>query len=289
MLGFLVVCVAVLSPVLRGSLDLGVQTSVQIFVLSGTLLWLAFRIFSGTVPIPPSRYLLWIFLLFILSGMSRMLSPIHALSDPSWFNLLLGFWILAVVPLISEEKREWLHRGMPFAGWVLFVVAVYQKFLEHQQFPYAAFLNPNVFAGFILMLLPFFMEKKRWVLSLCLLWALFWTGSKGAWLCLALVLVLYHSGRRGFLFWTGMFLGFFWMVMILGDLKSPGVLHRLLWWKAAWGMIQDRPWVGFGPGAYGYIFPAYHHPLPGGISSIYAHNYFLEMFSELGIFFGLMW
>ncbi|MBI4056661.1 MAG: O-antigen ligase family protein [Elusimicrobia bacterium] len=289
MLGFLLTGLMALAPLLRGSWDQWAQTFLQLFVSLGMLLWLLGKTFSGTVPLPSPQQRLWIFLLFLLSGISRILSPLHALADPGWLNLLLGLWILFVFPLVSEEQRLRIEATILNVGWILFLLAFYQRFFGHEEFPSASLINANSFAGYILLVFPLALEKKKGLLGFCLLWTLLWTGSKGAWISLSVALMVLHFHRRGLPFWAGLFIAALCLVMMMDKMSSPGVTHRLLWWKAAWNMVSQRPWVGFGPGAYGYVFPSFHVLSVQGLSTLYAHNYFLEVFAELGILFGLIW
>jgi len=54
-------------------------------------------------------------------------------------------------------------------------------------------------------------------------------------------------------------------------------------------MALDRPWVGYGPGAFSYVLPRYTDRLHVGLYSLYAHEYFLQIFAEYGFLFGVLW
>ena len=114
--------------------------------------------------------------------------------------------------------------------------------------PASTLLNQNVFAGAILLLLPFAARRGDGPLAAGLLLCLWWTHSVGAWLGLVggadfepargrAVRVL--GRRRG---------GFAGLVAGYAKLQSPEVLHRWDWWAAAWRMAADAPWLGLGPG-----------------------------------------
>ncbi|MCX5782034.1 MAG: O-antigen ligase family protein, partial [Elusimicrobia bacterium] len=57
---------------------------------------------------------------------------------------------------------------------------------------------------------------------------------------------------------------------------------RIIWWKAAWKMFLDNPFKGVGWGNfenfYLYLRPAL------SVNSIYAHNIFLQILAETGLF-----
>ncbi len=60
------------------------------------------------------------------------------------------------------------------------------------------------------------------------------------------------------------------------------VVERMAHWQAAWGMFNDRPWLGVGIGNYEPVYPAYSlqgWPEPLG----HAHNYYLNIAAEAGL------
>lgn len=60
------------------------------------------------------------------------------------------------------------------------------------------------------------------------------------------------------------------------------VVERMAHWQAAWGMFNDRPWLGVGIGNYEPVYPAYAlqgWPEPLG----HAHNYYLNIAAEAGL------
>ena len=60
------------------------------------------------------------------------------------------------------------------------------------------------------------------------------------------------------------------------------VMERLAHWQAAWGMFNDRPWLGVGIGNYEPVYPAYS--LPGWMEPLgHAHNYYLNIAAEAGL------
>ena len=60
------------------------------------------------------------------------------------------------------------------------------------------------------------------------------------------------------------------------------VLERMAHWQAGWYMFLDQPWFGVGAGNYGEAYANYF--LPGWPEALgHAHNYYLNMLAELGI------
>jgi putative inorganic carbon (HCO3(-)) transporter len=143
--------------------------------------------------------------------------------------------------------------------------------------------------------------------------ALIMSWSRGAWLGFAaafVVMNLVHSRRTAFLFTLLCLLVA--SVLLLGSLPilpqtiiqrltdflpylrifdvrgvkltdaNYAVVERMAHWQAAWGMFNDRPWLGVGIGNYEPVYPAYAlqgWPLALG----HAHNYYLNIAAEAGL------
>ncbi len=61
---------------------------------------------------------------------------------------------------------------------------------------------------------------------------------------------------------------------------------RLSNWNAALKIIADYPLLGVGPGNYATVYPRYY--MPGTQPSQFAHNTYLQLASEIGIYFSLI-
>jgi O-antigen ligase len=122
------------------------------------------------------------------------------------------------------------------------------------------------------------------LLQLCLLF----TFSRGAWLGLfaAFSLMLLITNKRKIIL-------FVFLIFVVGIILVPllreramftflpeGDKGRFIMWKGAWAMIEDNPFLGKGPGTFMKYFPSYVKDL--GIS--YAHNCYLQIWAETGIF-----
>lgn len=276
-------------PLLRGAWDLWAQSLLFICVLGGLSLWLAGRIVVGYVPLPERRLAVWAAGLAFLAALSAVVSPLSCTAVPSWRWLALGLLIFPLLSVVSKDERAAIDEAIRVAAWLLLLLAFYQHFRERMPRPPSAFLNQNVFAGALLMLLPLAAQKRDWLLCAGLVVCLWWTRSVGAWLGLAGALVLpRRPGAGGAVgYWLGAAIGFVCLVAIYAKLQSPEVLHRWTWWAAAARMSGLRPWFGFGPGSYAYVFPAV---MPHeGLSSLYAHEHFLELAAECGWPYVLLW
>ncbi len=288
MLAFLIGLLVAAGPLLRGGWDLWAQSFLFLAAVGGLGLWLAARIALGYVPLPHARTAAWAAGLALLAGLAAAQSPVAAFSVGSWRWLILGLAIFPALSAVSKDERSRIDEALRACAWVLVILAFYQHSREHIGRPFSAFLNTNVFAGTCLMLLPLAWQKRDWFLSAGLLVCLAWSHSVGAWLGLAAALMLTRRQTGAAGYWGGALIGFFCLVAIYAKLKSPDVFHRWQWWVAAARMACARPWFGFGPGSYAFVMPVYQNP-GSDLSSLYAHEHFLELAAECGIPYALVW
>lgn len=287
MLALLIGLLAAAGPVLRGSWDLWAQSALFIAVSLGFGLWLAARIFIGYVPRPSSRLLIWSGALALAAGLSAALSPVPAAASAQLRALLLGLWIFPAMAALSKDDRSAVDQAVRLAAWALVLLACYQKWQDGMPRPPSALLNQNVFAGALLLLLPIAVQLGDWPLAGGLVLCLWWTGSVGAWLGLAGALVITRR-RESLAWWGGAGIGFICLVALYAKLQSPEVSNRWQWWSAAAGMIAQRPWTGYGPGSFGWVLPGFE-PSGRSLSTLFAHQHWLETGAELGLVFLGLW
>lgn len=287
MLPGLIALAAAVGLLLNGSWDLWAQSVLLLALIAGSAVWLCGRLLIGYLPMPSGRTLAWVTGLTLLSCFSACLSPLSAYAAPAWRALLPAFWMFCVIAAVSKDERSFIDEAIRAAGWIMVLLAFYQRFHDGLDRPYSSLLNQNVFAGAVLLLLPLAAQKKDWVLCAGLLTCLWWSKSVGAWLGLSCALAATRrQGRAGP--WIGGVIGFACLVAIYGKLQSPDVLHRWRWWSAALRMATERPWLGFGPGTYAYVLPVYEDP-GRPLASLFAHQYFLETAAQGGFLYALLW
>lgn len=128
-----------------------------------------------------------------------------------------------------------------------------------------------------------FLTAAGILLVACLLLTL----SRGAWLGFfgSLILMLVLSRKYKVL---STILCAFAMVLLLPGIKERAVLTfqrggdmgRIFIWQGAWAMIKERPFLGKGLGTFMDYLPHY----AAGLGVQYAHNCFLQIWAESGIF-----
>lgn len=287
MLAGLVGSVVASGLLLRGAWDLWAQSLVLLGLLAASSAWLCARLASGWLPRPEPRLLAWAAALAVLSALSARLSPVPAYSVPAWAAAAAGLALFPFVSVLDSEGRERVERFLRVAGWILVLLAFYQR-VQGDSRPAATFLNQNAFAGAILLLLPVAARAEDWALAGGLLACLWWTRSVGAWLGLSVALILHRRAVGAVAFWLGSASGFVGLVAAYAKIQSPETLHRVEWWKAAWRMAAQAPWLGLGPGSFAYALPR-HVPARPELSSLFAHQHFLETAAERGWPYALLW
>ena len=236
------------------------------------------------------------------------------LSNGQWWDRLVGGMlsggllssVLALRQLYasSEELAGWADPNSISAGTIRI---------------YGPLGNPNLLAGYLLPLIPFAaIALVRWrgvgaqlfagtTLVLTGTATLF-TYSRGGWLgmvaaiAVVLLLLLLRWTRHWPLFWRRLVplalllagaacLGVAAtqvdpvrtrMTSLLADREDSSDNFRINVWMAAIQMVQDRPWLGIGPGnaAFNSIYPLYQQPKFNALS---AYSVPLEILVETGI------
>ena len=235
-------------------------------------------------------------------------------SHPVWWNRLLAALlsggvlssVLALRQLYAstEELARWADPGSMSTGAIRI---------------YGPLGNPNLLAGYLLPIVPLAvvavfrwqgLGQKVFAAVTCLLsaTAVLFTYSRGGWLGLlaAMAVLVFLLLLRGTAEWPPL-----WRRLVpLGVLFAGGVLvviaatqlepirtrvvslvagrgdssnnFRINVWLAALEMIQDRPWLGIGPGnnAFNSIYPLYQQP---NFNALSAYSVPLELMVEMGV------
>lgn len=162
------------------------------------------------------------------------------------------------------------------------------------------FFHPNILAGYLLLSLGvgfYLLEraKRRWVVSLGLgviAVCLVMTQSRSAWIGAALTLTLigirlgWRKSWKIFAAVGACGLVFYRPVLnrlsTLSSMEFLSNADRLRAWQSACEMIRQHPVLGFGPGSWAKVYPAYRNPLE--LEHLqHAHNLFLHWGVEYGL------
>jgi O-antigen ligase len=172
--------------------------------------------------------------------------------------------------------------------------------------------HPDYTAGLALVMLPCFIARARrtaglvhvgWMTAALLALALLFTsGSRGGWLGLAVLVLVYAPAAARALRlkpWLALLIGAVLLAALLGlsprlratIARSPGEaepnisdVQRVAMLKAGGWMGADRPLLGWGPGTTPLVYPRYRARLDGGAEDVLQlHSLPLQLWGELGL------
>ena len=174
---------------------------------------------------------------------------------------LLGGYMVPVVPLAIGAGLAWrspVSRLLAMVTAVLSILAVAYSYSRGAWLGLVAALGCLLFFHTVMWLRR---SRRRWPLLLLLLIV-----AVLVLLLLAVPLEPLHMRLAS---------------MVVGRADSS-TNFRMNVWTAAWRMVQDRPWLGIGPGhgPFNHIYPLYQQPLFNALS---AYSMPLELAVEMGL------
>lgn len=163
------------------------------------------------------------------------------------------------------------------------------------------FENPNGFGAYFVCCLPILISLAHWrwknrvvaliVFFTCVisLVALLFTFSRGGWLGafvgFLIMIILFKKKKFVTLAFGGFLLSLFlsppFLKRVMFSFGSSGDSQRYVIWQGAIAMIRENPFLGKGLGTFMNYFEQYTPSLDG---IYYAHNCYLQMWAESGIF-----
>ncbi len=261
------------------------------------------------IPIGPMGCLLIIF--FAWNGLAITWSSIPYVSAIDLGILLAGVGIYLIWRTWNVRHSELPTPFLLVAlGLGLSALMIAQYLMDLR--PHGTLLNPNSAAAFLNFLWPFtatiWLDRSSanrsrqlaLVATFALLFAVLLDGSRGALVgaLAALTAVAFVGGyvRRDhgatFALVAVFATAFVAADSTGGHAASAGAASvtdtslagtsRLAIWQSAWEMVQERPWLGFGPGTFWIVYSAYRSPQDGS-SGNWVHNDYLEFWLETGV------
>ena len=301
---FLGICfLIVFSPIANASWDIWSGAAVQLTALALFTGWLIKSLLEEDIPGPKlnrNSAFLALFL-FVCVCLSCFFFSVNKFNTRSEIFNLLGY---AVVFLISSKLfsagsggrfHGAFYAAVTFIGLFVSVAGIIQ--LLNGQLPAGTMLNPNILAGYLVMIIPgsfiAAVENRHdknprnvyafsfCVMLACLLFTKSLAGLAGLSVSLFIAVYVFYKDevyKPYRLYFIIIFLAVY--ALLLFKLADTEVINRVFWWKAAAGMMADKPLFGVGPGNFGQALANYK---AGTLNSLYAHNLFLQLGAESGI------
>ena len=270
-----------LSPLLLAGWDVWSKTIIHFLAIILAFLALSYlnpvKLFSKIPPIFP----LFFAVIFTTSVFSQikfnMEFELH-----NWLNYFIIFVLVFQFPDELLEKSKYFFQA---AVCVIGIISFYQVFVQKMDMPDATLVNPNILAGYLLMAIPLISSKIRIslstqniILSLLLilsLFTLFFTKSSSAFVSILSAALIVKYGWKGAIAALVIFI-----FLLSSKLNQPDVVNRFLWWQSCIQIIHDNPLFGTGLGTFQYVYPQYK---TAALSSMFAHNFYLQLASETGV------
>jgi len=288
---------------------------------------LFFLLVAHRAMLPPSRVSV-VASAFACSAVLAIFIPITAeagLAIKLFTVIAIGITVAVMVTQRDDPnpQRWWLNALILSAALVVALYGWREKFAVARELDnptwqiFSTFFNPNPLGGFLAMVFPLALSAAlaAALLTRKLLWGfcavvlavtIVPTYSKGAMLAFAVSGLLYiallvaQSGRARSLARPLLVAGVLALVVLgllifqvapvrarLADeigTQSASNMFRILTWQGTVRLTHAYPWLGVGPGAFKYAFPKY--AIAGYVEA--AHQNYLQMFAELGIFGGVV-
>jgi len=269
----------------------------------------------------------WMMLLYLVVPWTWLLlqqdpvsSPGHLLDSFLFTGLVAAAGLAALLMALNWSRlllRIWVGLGWLQGALVLLQLGGLDPFYYLTGTAgiwrvYGTLGNPNLVAAFLVPI--FFLTQwselvpdKKWRLPalIGLGMAIIATGSRAGALFFVLGLTVQFAGaflKRPagqrlkkalyFLLPLGILAGSFSVGFFMGK-GLEGIGGRLVFWRATWELIRDRPWFGHGLGSFRGLYPegAARLGLEEGAPlalPVQAHNDWIELVLELGIIPGLL-
>ena len=237
-----------------------------------------------------------------------------------YFVLIMGYFL--AVNLI--RTREWVYRCVSalllfsvisagFGIFQIFTGSMESAWLDAELFSdirvriTSTFDNPNVYAAYLLLALPFVpaimlkkeAPKSRIPMLLCFLLltaCLVETWSRGAWLgaiaAMLLFFLIYSRRSVAYILIGGALLPTVSLLfpdavvnrfLSIGSASDSSAVYRISAWRGVAGMLREN-WlggIGFGESAFSAVYPTFSY---AGVEGIHhTHNLYLQILSETGI------
>jgi putative inorganic carbon (hco3(-)) transporter len=229
-------------------------------------------------------------------------------------TILLGCYLLAVLPVCAEGIRQWIVGVPPLPGWV-----DAESTLADTTRIYSYLGNPNLLAGYLVPAVPLGLAGvalfKAWsakavaaigsVLgTVCILLTYSRSGQLGLGV-MVLLLALFAvqalsqrlSSKWRFWLWP-LLIGAGGLALVAISIAAPSVaerfttifsskgdsssMHRVNVWIASFQMFQENLWLGIGPGdrTFKVVYPFYQR---GSFDALGAYSIPLEIAVEMGL------
>lgn len=310
---FLLLTLLALPPFFDGGRNVYIQSASSVLI---SLFIFLFLILPENYKVSFRGRYRWPFLFLFLYFIAALIASFFSVSPYRsfvWWLINAGYAALFYVVsrmIIKKSEAEFIVKFSILAASILSLLGLYFYFTGSYARLTSTFFWPNPFAGFLLFILPasfYFLlkEKKIWWICavLILIPSFIFTGSRGAFLSIAAVFLIYLIwGKKNRENWriilfvvSASFILTFSLSFLKtgnfsyldrgkieeGDIFDSSSSIKLNYWRGAWDIFKDNVFFGSGPATFYIVYPAYQRDAVS--AGKYAHNFILETLAESGL------
>jgi putative inorganic carbon (HCO3(-)) transporter len=295
----------------------------SVFLAVGAILWTVKMVYARRLEFRRTPFDILVALLVVLSAVSILFSPDRGVSFYNYYHLMGRYIVLYYLVINNVNSIEQVKRlviAVLCSSAAVAAYGFYQYFhgvdisafewVDGEQFPdlkirvFSTLKNPNLLAGFLVTIMSVAtgiglttsrLKNKLLLfgLTLALGICLVFTYSRGAWLSVLAVILVYGMVHNRKILWLLAVLPILLLighdvvmeriVSILNPTDTSSTLRMALW-ESTLAMIGDKPIFGIGWGAYWMVYPAYDFFVQdAGTKIFHAHNMYLHIAAEIGI------
>lgn len=325
MIDLILASILIFAPIARGGVRIWAYAPIYILTLAAFLICILRQTAHEEIKIKrtPLDTPVLLFFIFSIAATFRSGYVYGSVTEIIKF-IILGIIFYLTVNCVTTEKqiKRTLNviltagTGIALFGILQYLGAADKSWWDRQLFLSATYVNHNHFAGLMELAIPLSVgmilsEKdtgRKFIYSYCFLIlcaAFLLSMSRGGWISLSLsmvfmtVMILKKNRARFILFVFILLIVTLWLFIFNTDYGNS-LLERVSSyagldfegrpeiWKGAIGIIKNNWLLGTGPGTFIYNFPKYR-PAGFNVFANYAHNDYLQVASEMGVFaLGLM-
>lgn len=210
-------------------------------------------------------------------------AAVHLVSVPLFLDAVWGLWLLCMMALsfwlgsTLGDLRP-LYRGLAIGASVSSIIGMFQHFgmpivSRVSENPAGLYVNSVVQGMVLALVIVALVSERMWLWVPLLLPGFLLSGSRGAWLALAVGLLSVYVRRA----WVFGLLGIVGLALLLRVQPNSSDQLRLLIWNDALHFLTP---LGWGPGSFFSWLVPFRDTL---ITPEYAHNDAIQLVFEYGV------
>jgi len=277
----------------------------MLLVLIGWIYKLARKKSKGVLRTPLDLPIIIFVIIGFISTFNSLILKQSLITMPVVTVVIFLSYYLVFSNITDKKFLKKFVLAMILGGTIIAYFGIYERSMEGIKQGYATLINPNILAGYLILIIPivssllFYAPKgsKKALLAfsfITMVICLILTRSRAGWLALVgamIFLVIIEKRKR-------LAIGLTLVLIVVTSILIPSVRTRLVTIfdlnslvneeriygaKSALQMIKDYPLTGIGVNNFYHVYPQYQLP-EAREHLIHAHNIFLQIGAEMGLF-----